>query len=174
MVEVRPARADEFARVGELTLAAYHAIGIGSPEYDSQLADAERRAREAELLVAVVDGAVAGTITLVGRGSAWREVARPDEDELRMLAVDPAFQARGVGETLVRACQLSRNLVASSAPGMAAAHRLYARLGFRRNPARDWSPRPGLPLIVFEWRSQPVGRGASGPRHAARIGSDDG
>jgi predicted N-acetyltransferase YhbS len=152
VLEVRPARADEFARVGELTLAAYHAIGVGSPEYDRRLRDAERRAREAQLLVALRDGAVAGTITLVGAGSTWREIAQPDEDELRMLAVDPACQGAGVGEALVRACQGARNVVASSAPGMAAAHRLYARLGFARNAARDWSPRPGLPLIVFEWR----------------------
>ncbi len=135
MLEVRSAHAEEFVSVGELTLAAYHAIGIGSPEYDRQLADAARRAREAELLVAVLDGAVAGTITLVGQGSAWREIAQPDEDELRMLAVDPAFQGRGVGEALVRACQDSRDVVASSAPGMAAAHRLYARLGFTAQPA---------------------------------------
>jgi hypothetical protein len=33
---------------------------------------------------------------------------------------------------------------------MVAAHRIYARLGFVRDPARDWSPVPGVALLAFE------------------------
>jgi hypothetical protein len=32
---------------------------------------------------------------------------------------------------------------------MTAAHRLYARLGFRRDPGLDWSPVPGVDLVAF-------------------------
>ena len=32
---------------------------------------------------------------------------------------------------------------------MAAAHRLYERLGFGRGPERDWQPLPGVVLITF-------------------------
>jgi hypothetical protein len=32
---------------------------------------------------------------------------------------------------------------------MAAAHRLYARLGFVRVPERDWEPVPGVQLLGF-------------------------
>jgi hypothetical protein len=30
-----------------------------------------------------------------------------------------------------------------------AAHRLYERLGFTRLPQRDWSPVPGIDLLVY-------------------------
>jgi hypothetical protein len=32
---------------------------------------------------------------------------------------------------------------------MTAAHRLYERLGFTRLPGRDWSPVPGVDLLVY-------------------------
>jgi hypothetical protein len=32
---------------------------------------------------------------------------------------------------------------------MTAAHRLYERLGFHRLPERDWSPVPGVDLLVY-------------------------
>jgi ribosomal protein S18 acetylase RimI-like enzyme len=32
---------------------------------------------------------------------------------------------------------------------MTAAQRLYERLGFTRLPERDWSPAPGVGLIVY-------------------------
>jgi hypothetical protein len=33
---------------------------------------------------------------------------------------------------------------------MAAAGRLYLRLGFVRTPERDWNPEPGVDLITYE------------------------
>jgi ribosomal protein S18 acetylase RimI-like enzyme len=72
-----------------------------------------------------------------------------------MLAVAPAARGRGVGEALARLCldrfrhEGCRAVVISSLPQMAAAHRLYARLGFRRLPERDWTPVPGVDLIAF-------------------------
>ncbi len=33
---------------------------------------------------------------------------------------------------------------------MAAAHRLYERLGFTRVPERDWKPREDVQLIAYE------------------------
>jgi hypothetical protein len=32
---------------------------------------------------------------------------------------------------------------------MTAAHRLYERLGFTRLPERDWTPLPGVDLLVY-------------------------
>ena len=37
----------------------------------------------------------------------------------------------------------------STDPRMTAAHRLYGRLGFTRLPERNWSPRPGIDLLVY-------------------------
>jgi ribosomal protein S18 acetylase RimI-like enzyme len=40
-------------------------------------------------------------------------------------------------------------MVLSTERGMHAAHRLYERLGFTRLPERDWSPMPGIRLLVY-------------------------
>jgi ribosomal protein S18 acetylase RimI-like enzyme len=116
-------------------------------------------AAEAELLVAVDGrGAVLGSVTFCPAGSSWREIARDDEGEFRMLAVDPYAQGRGVGRTLVEAClnrsrELGFRALALSTPRTSGrAHRLYEQLGFHRDPARDWSPIPGVNLIVYAHR----------------------
>lgn len=156
---VRRARPDEFAAVGSITVAAYDAAGMGQGEYVTQLRDAARRAAEAELLVAVDSrGVVLGSVTFCPSGSSWREIARDDEGEFRMLAVDPNAQGKGVGRALVGAClERSRRLgfggLALSTPRTnGPAHRLYEQLGFHRDPARDWSPIAGVALIVYERR----------------------
>jgi ribosomal protein S18 acetylase RimI-like enzyme len=69
--------------------------------------------------------------------------------------VDPAVQGQGVGELLVSTCLEraraagKRRMVISTDPRMTTAHRLYERLGFTRLPERDWSPLPGVDLLVY-------------------------
>jgi GNAT superfamily N-acetyltransferase len=156
---IRPALRDEFAGVGAITVAAYRAAGMARGAYVAQLRDAANRAGEAELLVAVNgDGVVLGSVTFCPAGSSWREIARDDEGEFRMLAVDPRVQGRGVGQALIEACldrtrELGfRGLALSTPRANGRAHRLYERLGFRRDPSRDWSPVPGVELVVYEFR----------------------
>src|ERR671918_190025 len=110
------------------------------------------RPDEHKALVAVDDaGAVLGGVTYVpGPDSPCAEFTEPDGAGIRMLAVAPEAQGRGVGEALSRAC-LERARVAGkgqillhSTDRMAVAHRLYERLGFVRGPAPDWEPLPGV------------------------------
>jgi GNAT superfamily N-acetyltransferase len=159
-VSIRRVRPGEYQAVGELVLAAYRALpGYHSEaDYEAELLDAARRAEVAEVLVAVdPDSRLLGAVTYVG--DSRNEYAEWDDDDaagFRMLAVAPAAQGRGVGEALVRACidqarsQARRRLVLHSTPWMTAAHRLYARLGFRRAPDRDFRPVPAVPLLGFE------------------------
>jgi ribosomal protein S18 acetylase RimI-like enzyme len=148
-------RPEEYARVGDLTVAAYEALGpIG--EYADTLRDVAHRAAHAAVLVAVApSGEVLGSVTNVPDGGPYGELAEPGEAEFRMLAVDPAAQGRGVGAALVRACvddarrRGRRRLVLSSGTWMTAAHRIYERLGFIRLPDRDWSPLPGIELTAY-------------------------
>ncbi|MBV9729558.1 MAG: GNAT family N-acetyltransferase [Pseudonocardiales bacterium] len=167
-VTVRPARPDELEEVGRLTLEAYLADGVVNPagSYAAELADASRRASDAELLVAVnPDGMLLGTITVCTPGSPLGELCRPGEVEFRMLAVAPGARRRGVGEVLVRtvlagATEIGASgVVMYSAEKMHVAHRLYARLGFIRMPERDWYPLPGVRLLAFGATTA-----ASGPR----------
>jgi ribosomal protein S18 acetylase RimI-like enzyme len=155
---IRPATEADLSAVGSVTVEAYHVDGYldGTGDYADKLADAESRLREAELLVAVDDsGAVLGSVTVVLPGTPYAEISQPGELEFRMLSVAASARGRGVGEALVRAVfDRARTagigqVVLSSSEKMAAAHRLYKRLGFTRLPERDWAPLPGLTLLAY-------------------------
>ena len=155
-MEIRRAASEEHAVIGALTVAAYAAFTTGAEDfYVEQLRDAAARDREAELWVAEDDGDVVGTVTIAPEGSPWRELGKPGEGEFRMLAVSPAARGRGVGEALVRhtldrfRAAGNRRVVLCSLEDMAAAHRIYRRLGFVRAPELDWSPEAGVDLIAF-------------------------
>jgi ribosomal protein S18 acetylase RimI-like enzyme len=157
-VRLRRARPADREAAGDVTVAAYSGFTRGPDDpYVARLRDAASRDREAELWVATPDDGdeVLGTVTICPDGSPWRELARPGEGEFRMLAVAPEAQGRGVGAALAglvvdRFRELgAAAVVLSSLPEMAAAHRLYARLGFVRVPERDWRPIPDVSLIAF-------------------------
>ena len=155
--ELRPVRAEELAAVGQLTAAVYVGDGFvgASDGHVDLLADTARRAREAEVWVAVDGEQLLGSVTFVAPGSPFREIARDDEGEFRMLAVDPAARGRGVGQALVELCvRRSRELGyvgvrMSTMDRMTSAHRVYQRLGFARVPEDDWSPEPGVSLLAY-------------------------
>lgn len=155
---IRPAEPTELAAVGELTLAAYVADGYLSTadDYATELRRAADRAGAADLVVAVDgSGQLLGTVTFVLAGSAWAEVSRPGEAEIRMLAVDPVARGRGVGAELASWCvDRARDhgctaVAISTMTQMGAAHRIYERLGFVRDPERDWTPVPHVQLIGY-------------------------
>jgi GNAT superfamily N-acetyltransferase len=152
--EIRSAAPHEFVEVADVCEAAYAELLPPGSGYGAVLRDVARRAVDAELLIAA-DERVLGTVTFVPEGGPMGEIAAPDETEFRMLAVDPAAQGRGVGAALLagvidRTRALGRSgIVCSSLPEMRAAHRVYARAGFRRAPERDWSPTPGVELLAF-------------------------
>jgi ribosomal protein S18 acetylase RimI-like enzyme len=168
-IEVRPVRVDEMAAAGEVTTAGYlsdglltRADGTVDRTYQARLADTVVRARQADVLVAVErpsSGVVLGTVTWCPPGSPWRELAGTEEQgEFRMLSVAPAGRGRGIGQALVAAClqrardAQMREVLLSSLPTMTAAHRLYGRNGFVRDPELDHSPTPGVALWGFRLR----------------------
>lgn len=155
-LELRRAAPGDYDEVGRLTVAAYEPFLLGpQDDYRLRLADVAPRDRDAEVWVAVDGDEVLGGVTICPPGSPWREVAGDEEGEFRMLAVAPSAQGRGVGRALTELAvdafrrEGARAVVLSSLVGMAAAHRLYERLGFVRVPDRDWSPQPGVDLIAY-------------------------
>jgi N-acetylglutamate synthase-like GNAT family acetyltransferase len=156
-VVIRLARPDEIEHVGHLTADAYLRegfIAVDNP-YLAVLQDAASRAADAELWIADLGGEIVGTVTFCPPGSPYRQVATGDEGEFRTLAVAPAARGRGVGRRLVEHCFERcraldlRQLVLLSQDQMTAAHGLYAVMGFARDSALDWSPRPGVRLQGF-------------------------
>ena len=155
-LSVEPAGPDDFAAIARLTVGVYLGEELASEGYATQLADVAGRAGRSELLVVRDgDGRVVGSVAVVLAGDFGEITESDDEAAFRMLAVDPALRGRGVGELLVRACldraraAGKRRMVLSTDPRMTAAHRLYERLGFRRLAERDWSPAPGVDLLVY-------------------------
>lgn len=158
LVTVRAVRPEEYQPLADMTVRAYRAL-LGDDldaDYVAELADVTGRAAQVDVLVAVDDaGAVLGGIAYIpGPGPlAWFD--DPGEVGLRMLAVAPEAQRRGVGAALLaasvqraRAAGKHRILLHTTLP-MTTAHRLYERAGFRRDPARDRTYGDGFQLLAY-------------------------
>jgi GNAT superfamily N-acetyltransferase len=155
-LEVRRIRPAEHEAAGDVCVAAYDPLLTGAEDdYRDRLRDVATRDAQAEVWVAALDDRVVGVVTYCPPGSPWREIGREDEGEFRMLAVHPAAQGSGAGTALARLCEKraredgATGMALSSLKTMAAAHRVYSRLGYSRDPGRDWSPVAGVDLLAF-------------------------
>jgi ribosomal protein S18 acetylase RimI-like enzyme len=153
-VAVRAARPDEGGAVGRLTERVYRAEELVDDDYAAELRDGESRVRTATVLVAELGGRLVGAVTAAQPGTPWAEIARAGELEMRMFAVDAEARRRGIAAALMDGVEgLAPALglgavVLSTEPEMAAAHRLYERRGYVRQPHRDWHPGP-YHLLVY-------------------------
>ncbi|WBL18850.1 GNAT family N-acetyltransferase [Citricoccus sp. NR2] len=147
-VTVRDAAEADFEAIAALTYASYVEAGHipADDDYVAQLLDVPARAQgPGRLVVAELDGAVAGSTVLLTGEMDMAEVAHPGEFEFRMLGVAPAFQRRGVGRALVATAENHARALGCSAivittmASMTDAHQLYRACGFERRPDRDWS-----------------------------------
>ena len=159
--EIRLAQVDEFTRVGDLVVDAYAALGdLGG--YEAVLRDVADRSRTAEVAVAEINGAIAGTVTYVGELGPYAESDDPEASWIRMLAVDPAFRGQGVGAALVEWCVARAResgrarLVLHTTDPMMDAQRLYARTGFDRAPDLDWEAQSGSWLRGYRMELGPT------------------
>ena len=155
-LHITPCEPADYDAIDRLTARAYAPSGFTADDpYFIEILNAAQRAQQALVLVARQNGVPVGTLTCALPGSSWQEIARANEAELRILAVAPEQQRRGIGSALVRASMEHARragctaLVLSSAAWMHAGHRLYERLGFRHTPERDWQPRADVHLTTY-------------------------
>ncbi|GAA2312195.1 GNAT family N-acetyltransferase [Streptomyces violaceusniger] len=145
-IRVRTARAHEYERIAALTVEGFRSRNSAPrPERLALLRDTPGRAAAGDLLVAVDEpgGTLIGTATLLRPGTAYARLALPDEAELRLLAVLPEHRGRGVGGALLaegveRARSRGmRALVLDTGRDNVVSQRVYQRLGFARQYARE-------------------------------------
>ena len=155
-MEVRDARPDEFASIGDLRIAAYQADGYLS-DGSSYAATLRTLGMDGtgEILAAVDDGRLLGTVMLLSWPHGGEVVRAAGEAEVRALAVSEHARGRGVGRALLAAVMQRaslrgvRHLLLLTLPDMRAAQHLYTEAGFRRLPDRDFQPGAGPALLAF-------------------------
>ena len=158
MVLIRRAEPSEFTEIGELCAATYAAAGIAGIDstYARFLADPQGRANAGgDIWAAIIDDEVVGSVTMCPFGSSLTVVCRDGEMEPRAIAVNDAHQRQSVGSDLVAASvkwaqeRQFKAIVVCVTESNTPAHRLYARLGFTREPDRDWIAPDGTPLQTY-------------------------
>lgn len=155
-LSIRPARDDELDRVAALLVDAYAEYAARmSPDawasFAQDIGNVRGRMMEADVVVAERDGQLVGSVTLFTRHRG----VRGGTVGVRLLAVSPDARGTGVGRALMehaikraRAEQQQR-VVLSTAQEMESARDLYEKLGFRREPALDHEPAPGVRLLGY-------------------------
>ena len=154
-VLVRAAGPADDAVLGELLVRAFasrYALKLPhivmSPERLADLRNIADKRRDALVLVAAVDGSVAGSVTLYRAGAPGNEAWLLGASSLRYLAVDAAWQGLGLSATLMDAAEARARHWGTAAvclhvrrecDGVA---RFYARRGYRRDPTGDRDRRP--------------------------------
>jgi predicted thioesterase/GNAT superfamily N-acetyltransferase len=152
---IREALPEELPAVGDLRVAAYVAgYGMATEEvgYAAVLRDAPGQAAQAQVLVALRQGELVGTVAIVQAGRPLAEVAQPGEVEFRFMAVAPHAWRQGIAQALMAAVidrSAGQTLVCSVIEGNDPAAGLYLSHGFIPVPARDHVPVPEVRARVF-------------------------
>lgn len=105
------------------------------------------RADEGECFLALIDGVVVGTVTALpgGRNSECSWYQRPDVASMGQLAVDPAFQHRGIGGALMDLAEErarewdARQIAIDTSEHATDLIALYSKRGYRIVDSARWS-----------------------------------
>jgi ribosomal protein S18 acetylase RimI-like enzyme len=156
---IRNAHSEELDQVALLLKEAYTEYERFMPReifqsYLEDIMDVRSRLPQSELLVAELDGRLAGTVTLYLHSSESR-VWPEGWASVRLLGVLPAYRHQGIGRALMDECirrskkEGIRILGLHTTEAMATAKKMYERMGFARVPEFDFHPRPGVVVMAY-------------------------
>jgi GNAT superfamily N-acetyltransferase len=164
---LREARPDDFDNVSRLMRDAYQQYeNFLPPEawkfYVEDMMDVRRRLDESQLIVAELDGQLAGTVTLYLDAGHLSQGGWPGGwAGIRLLAVHPAYRGRGIGRALMEECirrcrdQGIATIGLHTTEMMDVARRMYEKMGFVRLPEFDFHPRPGVVVMAYRLGLKP-------------------
>jgi ribosomal protein S18 acetylase RimI-like enzyme len=147
-IEVREATPGEYDAAGRVTADSYREFVRENDDdwrsYLDRIADVAGRADRTAIMVAVEEGRLLGSATLEldGRTEPESEPVPPGEAHIRMLGVAPDARRRGVARLLMAACEDRARaagrtrMTLNTTQRMEAAQRMYASLGYEREPDR--------------------------------------
>jgi len=166
MPEIRDAREDELDEVADVISAAYAQYGppqgsVGVlveafDEYRVEQRDVRSRLADSQLIVAVDDGRITGTVTFYPPGSEKKGEGWPLEwAAIRLLAVHPDARGRGLGRALTDECVRRARALGAPTVGlhtahiMAVAQAMYERMGFTRYPENDFPITDDFVVVAY-------------------------
>jgi ribosomal protein S18 acetylase RimI-like enzyme len=164
---LREARPYDFDNVSRLIRDAYQQYENFLPQdawkfYVEDMIDVRRRLNESQLIVAELDGQLAGAVTLYLDAGHSSQGGWPGGwAGIRLLAVHPAYRGRGIGRALMEECiRRCRNqgiaTIGLHTTGMMdVARQMYERIGFVRVPEFDFYPRPGVVVMAYRLDLKP-------------------
>jgi GNAT superfamily N-acetyltransferase len=161
-VTVRRVMADDDEPVGELLVRAFVETyarkmpDVVVTEHRKQsLRDTAGKRAVAVVLVAEVDGGIAGTVALWPPGAEGSEAWLAGAADLRHLAVDERHRDGSVSSALLDAAESEARALGATAlclhvrQGAHGVRRLYEGRGYRRDSAGDLDRRPEIFLEAF-------------------------
>jgi len=147
---IREARPEDDAAIGELLVEAYitqYAKKLPEVVYTEErkraLRDVASKRAVASVLVAEVDGAVAGTVALFPPGAPDSEAWTPNTADLRHLATAVRYHGQGLSRPLLDAAEVLARKWAVDAvalhvrKGNVGVARMYMQRGYARTPEGD-------------------------------------
>jgi GNAT superfamily N-acetyltransferase len=160
-LQIRDARPEELDEVSQVIRDAYQEYRNSIPTrawqtYIREITDVRSRLGVAELIVAELDGRLAGTVSLyLDASPAMQEGWPAGWAGIRILAVRRAYRDRGIGRKLMEECirRCRERGIATvglhTTEAMDVARRMYERMGFIRAPEFDFHPAPGVVVMAY-------------------------
>ncbi len=137
--QIREFRVGDEAVINEVALAAFEEYRDHYEEWEvfaGIVGTMSSLSENGELIVATVQGKVAGAVVYVGPGKKKSEFFSPEWPILRMLVVAPTYRGIGIGRALTEECirRAERDraplIALHTSPIMRVALSMYERLGF--------------------------------------------
>lgn len=158
---IRDAGPEELDKISRLLRDAYKEYESFIPRprwkaYLEDIMDVRSRISEADLIVAKLNGRLAGAVTLYLDTSRSASLGWPAGwAGIRLLGVHPKYRGQGIGRVLMEECVRRcrergiKTIGLHTGEMMVAARRIYERMGFKRAPEFDFHPAPGTVVMAY-------------------------